>query len=95
MVFIPKEMISRVDEIDDDAQALIRSNTQAQSAKEAMDMIGVKKQPEMSEESDEEEKITQTPEQKELALIAEVSESKTRTELIADAGNRYLAEYII
>lgn len=83
-------MIPRVNETNDDAQALIRSNTQAQSAKEAMDMIGVKKQPETSEESDEEEKITQTPEQKELALIAEVSESKTRTELIADAGNRYL-----
>jgi len=83
-------MIPRVNETNGDAQALIRSNTQAQSAKEAMDMGGVKKQPETSVESDEEEKITQTPEQKELTLIAEVSESKTRTELIADAGNRYL-----
>jgi hypothetical protein len=84
-------MIPRVNETNGDAQALIRSNTQAQSAKEAMDMSGVKKQPETSVESDEEEKITQPPpEQNELALIAKVSESSKRTELIAEAGNRYL-----
>lgn len=81
-------MISRVNETNDDAQALMSSNTQAQTAKETMDMIGVKKQPETSEESDEEEKITQPPEQKEPVLIAKVVES--RRELIADAGNRYL-----
>ena len=81
-------MISRVNETNDDAQALISSNTQAQTAKETMDMIGVKKQPGTSEESEEEEKITQPPEQKVSVLIAKVVES--RTELIADAGNRYL-----
>ena len=81
-------MISRVNETNDDAQALISSNTQAQTAKETMDMIGVKKQPGTSEESDEEEKITQPPEQKEPDLIAKVVES--RTELFADAGIWFL-----
>ena len=81
-------MVSKVNEIDDDAQTVVRSNTQAQSAEETMDLIGIQKQPETSEESDEEEKITQLPEQKEPALIVKVVGS--RTELIADAGNRYL-----
>jgi hypothetical protein len=81
-------MISRVNETNDDAQALISSNTQVQPAKETMDLIGVKKQPETSEESDKEEEFTQPREQKEPVLTAKVVES--RKKWIADAGNRYL-----
>ena len=81
-------MIFKVNEIDDNAQTLIGSNTPVQPAKETMDMIDVNKKPEMSAESEEVEKIIKPAKQKEPVLIAKAVES--RTELIADAGNRYL-----